>query len=253
MSTGPEEYLDEDQNQWDSPPVAGIIWDVLSGILVVASLVVALVFLILFINPQSGINPLPPTTVPPPIVTHTPSPTPKQVLPPTWTSGPSPTQEPSPTELQASETPIPPTPTTESQEESTQGTSSEVSFEVTGDSPTYTENFVHPEDGCQWLGVAGQVFDENGEPVDSILVESGGFLNDQEVSFLTLTGMADGYGGGGYEIELADQPIASENSVWIQLLDQTNLPFSDKVYFNTSDSCEQNLVLIDFQQETPAP
>lgn len=253
MSTGPDDYLDEEQTQWNSSPSLGIFWDVLSGILVAASLVVALVFLILFINPQSGLNPLPPTTVPPPIVTLTPSPTPKQVLPPTWTPGPSPTAQPFPTEAQATLTPVPPTPTQENGGETTQTGNSQVSFVVEEDSPTYTENFVHEEEGCQWLGVAGQVFDENGDPVSSILVEAGGFLGDQEVSFLTLTGMADEYGGGGYEIVLADEPIASQNSVWIQLLDQTNLPFSDKVYFNTYDNCDQNLVLIDFIQETPEP
>jgi hypothetical protein len=253
MTTGSDDYFGEEQMQGNRGSVMGIVWDVLSGILVAASLVVALVFLILFINPQSGLNPLPPTTVPPPIVTHTPSPTPKQVLPPTWTPGPSPTPQLSPTAPQSTDTPVPPTPTQANGEENTPSGDSQVSFVVSEESPTYTENFVHEEEGCQWLGVAGQVFDENGEPISQILVEAGGFLDDQEISFLTLTGMADEYGEGGYEIVLAEEPVASQNSVWIQLLDQTNLPFSDKVYFNTYESCDQNLVLIDFVQETPSP
>ena len=63
-----------------------------------------------------------------------------------------------------------------------------------------------------------------------------------------MTGTAPEYGKGGYEFVLADQPIASTNTLWIQLLDQADLPLSDKIYFSTYDTCEQNLILINFQQ-----
>lgn len=232
-------------------PVLGIVWDILSVILLLASLIIALIFMIIFINPQSGVNPLPPTTIPPPILTSTPSPTPRQVLPPTWTPGPSPTSVPTEEPEQPTATQPAPTETREVTAEPSPAGAEQASFVLTEDSPTYQENYVHQDAGCEWLGVAGQAFDENEQPVESILVETGGFLGENEVSFLTLTGMAEEYGPGGYEIELAEEPVASQGTVWIQLLDQTNLPFSEKVYFDTYDSCDQNLIVIDFIQESP--
>ena len=48
--------------------------------------------------------------------------------------------------------------------------------------------------------------------------------------------------------QLADQPIASNNSLWVQLINQAGTPISDKVFFSTYESCTQNLILIDFKQ-----
>jgi len=84
--------------------------------------------------------------------------------------------------------------------------------------------------------------------VSGILVETGGFLGGIEISGLTLTGMAPDYGEGGYEIALSDSAISSDGDIWIQLLDQANLPLSEKIYFKTFDSCDSNLVKINFQQ-----
>lgn len=250
MSTTPEDFPDEkEQINLAKNPSLGILWDVLSGILIVGSLVVALLFIVIFLNPQSGVNPYPPTTLPPPIVTFTPSPTPKQVLPPTWTPGPSPTTAPTEPVPAATETQAPPTITQEVTGTISTNEDGEVSFVVEENFPSYTENTVPEEAGCDWLGVAGQVRDENGEPVDKILVEAGGFLGDEEISFLTLTGMEETYGEGGYEIKLSDQPVDSEGSVWIQLLNHTSKPFSEKIYFSTYNDCERNLILINFIQE----
>jgi len=63
-----------------------------------------------------------------------------------------------------------------------------------------------------------------------------------------MTGLADVYGPGGFEITLADKLVASEGTLWIQLLDQQNLPLSQRIYFNTYDDCERNLIIIYFDQ-----
>ncbi|MCJ7735436.1 MAG: hypothetical protein MUP11_12935, partial [Anaerolineales bacterium] len=65
-----------------APPVkkqrsGGCLLNVLSGILVTGTMVVGLVFAIIFINPQSSLNPIPPTTIPALVLTNTPTPTPK--------------------------------------------------------------------------------------------------------------------------------------------------------------------------------
>jgi hypothetical protein len=216
--------------------------NLLSGILVTGTLVVGLVFAIIFLNPQTMINPLPPTTLPALVLTFTPSPTPRPVLPPTWTPTSSPTPEPTDTPA-PTDTPIPtdtPFPTADIESGTT--------FKVEDGFPSYEVNSNHPDAGCNWLGVAGQVFDRDGAAVPGILIEAGGALGDIDVTGLTLSGMATVYGEGGFEITLHDTPIASENSVWIQLLDQANLPLTEQIFFQTFDSCDSNLVRINFIQ-----
>ena len=60
--------------------------------------------------------------------------------------------------------------------------------------------------------------------------------------------MALDYGEGGYEIVLQDAPIASSDAIYIQLLDQANLPLTEKIYFDTYESCDSNLIKINFEQ-----
>lgn len=223
---------------------AGCFINLLSGILVAGTMLVGLLFAIIFINPQSGLNPLPPTTLPALVLTNTPTPTPKGVLPSTWTPTVSPTAT-------FTSTPIPsntPEPTPEETPIPTIDLESGTTFNIQEGSPSYEKNSFHPDAGCNWLGVAGQVFDDEDTAVVGILVEAGGYLGEIEVSGLTLTGMAGDYGEGGYEIVLGDVPAASEGAIWIQLLDQANLPLTEKIYFQTFDSCDSNLVKINFAQ-----
>ncbi len=222
--------------------IGGCLMNILSGILVTGTLVVTLVFAIIFINPQTFINPLPPTTLPARAITNTPSPTPKSVLPPTWTPTISPTPEPTATPTPTdtpppTETPIP-----------TADLESGTTFTLQSGSPSYEVNFAHPDAGCSWLGVGGEVYDKDGAPVPGILIEVGGTLGEVEIDGLTLSGMASAYGEAGFEITLADAPAASDNTIWIQLLDQANLPLTEQYFFQTYDSCDSNLVRINFVQ-----
>lgn len=100
--------------------------------------------------------------------------------------------------------------------------------------------------GCDWLGVAGQVFDMQGNTVESLIVEAGGTLEGQPVFGLTLTGMAEDYGPGGYEIMFADHPVASQGKIWVQLKDAAGQLLSPQVFINTVKDCGQNLVLLNF-------
>ena len=51
-------------------------------------------------------------------------------------------------------------------------------------SPVRTSSWLHD---CKWMGVAGQVFSRNGNPVDNIIVEAGqrdlNLLNNQQSEF----------------------------------------------------------------------
>jgi len=242
-------FEEEEQAPAEEPPKPrkkgnplGCLLNVLSGILVTGTLVVGLIFAIIFINPQTPINPLPPTTLPVLVLTWTPSPTPRPVLPPTWTATIQPTAEPTETP-QPTDTPLPtdtPIPTADLESGTT--------FDIQDGSPSYEPNTFHAEAGCSWLGVGGQIFDSGGEPVPGILVEAGGLLGEIEISALTLSGTASNYGEAGYELTLHNAPVDSNGTLWIQLLDQANLPLSEKIYLQTYDSCDSNLIRVNFVQ-----
>jgi hypothetical protein len=117
-------------------------------------------------------------------------------------------------------------------------------------SPVAISNIYHPELGCNWMGVGGQVVDMSGGPMTGLIIRLGGALPGVTIPehLMSLTGVALSYGRAGYEFTLADHPIPSRGSLWVQLLDQEGIPLSKKVYFDTYDSCDQNLIIIDFKQ-----
>jgi hypothetical protein len=118
-------------------------------------------------------------------------------------------------------------------------------FDLQLGSPTRMHAWSH---GCDWLGVAGQVFDRSGQPAEGILVEAGGQLAGEEILGLSITGMVDLYGPGGYEIQFQAHPVFSSNSIWIQLKDRAGQPISKKICLETRDDCNQNLILLNFVQ-----
>jgi len=243
------DYIDETEEP--APPSrSGKVWNILTILTLVSALCVGIVYLIVFINPNVGFNPFPPPRMPHAFALDTPTPTPKSVLPPTWTPEGEPPQPPT-------EVPLPSnTPESLPEEQPIE----EVTPEVIGDmpvvlhegSPTYMSSYgSHPDLGCDWMGVAGQVLDINGAPVTGMFVELGGTLGGKSVgspTLLGMTGTATYYGPAGYEFKLADQPIASNGTLWIQVLDQAGLPLSEKHYFYTFEDCEQNLIIIFFQK-----
>jgi hypothetical protein len=130
------------------------------------------------------------------------------------------------------------------------GITGSFAFEVQQGSPSAIAGAeFHPEAGCNWLGVAGQATSLNGEAVKGLFVQLGGSMPGvASMDNLVMTGLAPQYGQGGFEFTLADKLVASEGTMWIQLLDQQNLPLSDRIYFNTYDDCQKNLIIIHFTQ-----
>lgn len=232
----------------------GLILNLLTLIVVVAMLGVGAAFGAVFLNPYliDSVNPYlpvklaPPPTLPPTLGPPTPTNTPEIYLPTQWTATPTTTAtftpEPTATET-PTETPAPTdTPAVTS-------TPSGAAIVPQPDNPTLTSNFAHPDKACQWMGIAGQVFDSQTKAaVTGLAVRIGGQLGTFPVDQTSLTGSAPAYGPGGYELVLSDHPIASNRTVWIQILDTAGVPLSDKVYFVTSDKCSENLVLFNWDQ-----
>jgi hypothetical protein len=101
------------------------------------------------------------------------------------------------------------------------------------------------------MGVGGRAFDLSGAPIaQGLFLQLGGTLAGDPIDppLLSMTGVVSNYGLGSYEFELTTEPVASQQTLWIQLFDQAMLPLSDKVYFDTFEECEQNLILINFNQ-----
>jgi hypothetical protein len=225
----------------------GSLLDALSLLFLVAIVLVIVFTALLFRDPFSPLNPLPPNTPIPTVFipTATLTPTQPQVLPGTWT----PTITPTPTATQTLTPTDTPTPTETSTPAPPTDTVPNTAYNyLLRGLPAYLAgSVIHPDDGCK-LWIAGQAFDMKGSPVIGITVQMGGTLNRKNVYLLSLTGTALQYGQGGYEFVLAEEALASSEDVWIQLLNQEMVPISERVFFNTFADCEKNLVLINFKQ-----
>jgi hypothetical protein len=123
-----------------------------------------------------------------------------------------------------------------------------VLFVLQPGTPITLTNFPHPELQCGWMGIGGQAFGMDTKPITGLIVELKGKLSGNDIYQLSLTGTATMWGPGGYEFQLANHPIASDGSLWIQLYDLHGTIVSDKIYFTTYDDCSRNSIIINFQK-----
>jgi len=233
-----------------------LVWNILTIVTLVGVLCLCGFFLSIFVNPHSALNPFPPAALP--TLLEFPTTTITPILPPaTWT--PSPTIQPSPTRTGAPTwTPVPSntpftlatgisrwTPTRTPKPSSTPKATG---MPVTTTISWLSSSYYHPEAACNWLGIAGQAVDKNNAPLMYLTLHLGGTLNSQSVDYLGLTGTAPNYGVAGFEFYLGDKPVASNGTLWIQVLDQSGQPLTDRVYIDTFNDCNKNLVLLRFKK-----
>lgn len=121
-------------------------------------------------------------------------------------------------------------------------------YTVQSGTPAYIGNFAHPDEGCNWLGAAGQVFGPDGLPVLNLIVSVKGKIGNTDIDVFSMTGMPEGdvYGPAGYEIQLADQSYLTHGSLTIQVFNLNADPMTDPLIFNTFSDCNENLVIINF-------
>jgi hypothetical protein len=238
-----------------SPGRSDLVWNVGTAVALLATLCMSAYFAMVFFNPQTALNPFRPPTLPPMLVTPTSTWT-LIPLPATWT--PTISIEPSITlTRRPTITPIPsttpfvfPTNTPKNKPTNTpKPTSTPKPVYPFNAAITYFEStVVHPESQCNWLGVGGTVSDLKNNPVFGLVIHLAGSLSGKSVDMLTVSNTNPLYGQSGFEFVLGDKPIASKNTLYLQLLDQAGLPLSDKIYFTTYDDCSKNLVIIRFKQ-----
>jgi hypothetical protein len=223
-----------------------VLWNILTVFVVLATCCLAYYFLSIFKNPNLPLNPFSPAKVAPTLTlfqTETPTST---IIPldATWT--PTITLQLSPSRTRAATSTLvyqlitPSITNTPTITTTPMPASAAISF--------LASTAYHPNDKCNWLGVAGKVMGTDDKPLLSQQVLVGGILDDKLINFLTLSGLAPAYGPSGFEIVLSDHPIASMETIWIQLLDENAKPLTNKIYFETYDDCVRNLVMIVFSK-----
>lgn len=226
------------------------LWDILSIVVLLITLCLGILFLTIFVNPASAFNPFKPAELLVPPATATPiPPTATWTLIPsataTITNTPPPTITLAPTNTQAvlvppTNTPIPTrTPTFTPTPKAPFSAVSVTAIDST---------IIHPDSGCDWLGVGGTVDDQNNSPIVGIVVRLTGYLDGKSIDMTNLSGINLEYGKAGFEFYLGDTPIASNKDLYVQLLDQAGLPLSEQIYIRTYDDCSKNLVLIRFKK-----
>jgi len=114
--------------------------------------------------------------------------------------------------------------------------------------PVYLANFGYPDAGCNWLGVAGQVFGASDKPLINTVVWVRGTIQNQAIEMVVLTGTSEGakYGPGGYEAVLSGTAVDTSGIFSIQILDLDGNILSDRIYFDTSSACTENLIILNF-------
>jgi hypothetical protein len=227
----------------------------LSLLLLAGAVAVGVFYALIYTNPSSGFNPFPaptqvatlfiPSITPLPTRTITPiPPTLTVTISATFTSTP---RLPSPTAIKSN--PIG-TFTTVSGTPPTPGpkTPSAFAFAIQGDPKAIDATLLDSSHGCTWMGVGGRVYDLAGGPATKIEVQLFGILDSKLLNETSLTGTAIQYGPSGYEFTLGNKTIASKQRLSIQLLDQSGVPLSDKIFFDTFSECPKNLMIINFKQ-----
>ena len=237
--------FDGTQSKRTSAPMQ--IWDMLSILILLLTVCLVGYFALVYINPASSLNIFPPGQGPfgsnIPTLTVTPI-----QLEPTWTSSPTLAATPSSTPRPTFTPPpsatsfslVPPTKTvkpTNTPRAPFGGSFSQVESTI-----------IHPELACNWAGIGGTVVDANNSPVIGTVVVLRGTLNGSTIEQQTVSGINKEYGPSGFEFVLGTAPVASNKTLFVQLVDQQNIPLSDPVAIDTSTDCGKNLVMVRFKR-----
>lgn len=75
-----------------------------------------------------------------------------------------------------------------------------------------------------------------------------GRLNGSTIEQQTVSGINKEYGPSGFEFVLGNAPVESNKTLFVQLVDQQNIPLSDPVEITTSTDCSKNLVMVRFKR-----
>ena len=122
-----------------------------------------------------------------------------------------------------------------------------MAFGLVGNRVVFTPQFTHPELGCAWQGLGGQITGLNGEPLVGYTVRVEG-ITDPSLVLTTVSGGETAYGPSGWEIKVTDGP---NTFVYRVTLYQNNRRVSDPKLVSFPGDCNRNLAVMNFNQLTP--
>jgi hypothetical protein len=232
-------------------------WNLLTLVMLLMTFCACFFIFSILQNPNSGLNPLAPPTMVPPPATATWTPigyaatwTPTVTLPPTETFTPRPTYTimPSATPfVLMTSTPFRTPTITTTPTRTARPTGVPYSITV-----TFNESTIFRADtSCSSTYIAGQALDAKNKPVVGLQVKLGGSVPGKTFvpGLTTLTGISPVYGQSGFEFDLQLAPVASSNTLWVQLYDQSGSPLSEQYKLTTYADCKKNLIFVRFQQK----
>ena len=117
-------------------------------------------------------------------------------------------------------------------------------FVKPSDSPSYLQNYANNA-GCNWSGIAGVVWDLQGDPVDygQYRVHIWGSGIDAR----PVVGDAPVYGPSAYEQQVFDSPVVRDYNLQLETADGSLI--SPVYSVQTHASCSENLLFFTFLQE----
>ena len=122
-------------------------------------------------------------------------------------------------------------------------------FILDGQPEAITSDLIRPELGCDYLIIAGQVWDLQGAPVlESAQVHLYGQLGGFDVDAISEPGSALVYGQSGYEFILKGLVLDSQKALSIRLEDVDGNLLSSPYFVQTYQDCQRNLILINFKK-----
>jgi len=220
------------------------MWDILSILILIITACLVGYFALIFFNPDTSLNFLRPGGFSAGPQGPTATPTLLQ-LEPTWTPSPTlvmtPTNTPRPTFTPFfTNTPFSLVPPTKTPKPTNTPKAPFSAPSITQQDST----LYHPDLACNWAGIGGAVVDANNSPVIGMVIVLRGSLDGKLIEQQTVSGINPEYGPSGFEFKLGDAPVKTDKALYIQLVDQSNIPLSDKIYVSTSSECTKNLVLV---------
>ena len=123
-------------------------------------------------------------------------------------------------------------------------------FVLDGQPELVPSGMIRPKLSCDWLVIAGQVWDLEGDPVKGLTLHLYGEVGGYGVDRYELSGSEDAivYGESGYEFALEGLVMDSSGTLFIQLVDTNGLPLSLPYALDTYNDCQRNLILVNFKQ-----
>ncbi len=224
---------------------SGLIWKIGTAYFLLGTLCLVVFFMYTFAYPTNPLNPFPPALG---IILDTPIPPPDTQAPPTQTQPlPAATTE-TPTEG-VTIGPLP-TVTPFATSDLTPTTTTSVGpphYKAQDGTPIYLPH----SEGCGGLYIAGNVIDIHGNYIYFMIVRVGGTLVGEPLyTEDALSGSNKNYTDSGWEVKIADAPIDSTGTVFVELYMQgLTDPVSDLIIVDTYNDCNRNLIVVNFVQD----